>query len=70
MILKKFEELTIAEIETLSQAHMRLLAEGFISVRHSFGTFLDVVVARGDYADTRTDEIVKQMQVDGEFEGE
>lgn len=61
MIMKTFEDLTISEIEVLSQAHTRLLAEGFISIRHSFGDFLDVVVARGEYSGTQADDAVREM---------
>lgn len=59
--MTSFEELTISDIELLSQVHTRLLAEGFISIRHSFDDFLDVVVARGDYEDTSTDDTIKEM---------
>ena len=57
---RAFEQMTIADLELLSQVHTRLIADGLIRII-TFASFLDCVVARGEYANTSTDETIREI---------
>lgn len=56
---REFGSLTIGELELLSQAYTRLVGEGY-APGFDFKDFLDIVMAQGDYTDTKCDEIMME----------
>ena len=55
---KKFNNITVGDIELIQQCFQRLAAECKITDVESFGEFLDVVLARDGYKDTSSDEYI------------
>ena len=64
---KGFQVLTIADIELLQQCFQRLAAEGKLTYVDGFGEFIDVVLARQDYRDTRGDEFIDYNDIGSEL---
>jgi hypothetical protein len=60
---KELQLLTLGEIEILEQAYQRLNAEGILH-GWDLGEFLDVVLARGSWSDTSTDELALEQEDD------
>jgi len=60
---RTLSDATIADMELLNQARIRLISEGFVTLSVDMDTFIDIVFAQGDYSNTRADSVITEMKI-------